>query len=228
MKKLIIFTLMMLAVVSVDAQRKRKRTATSQGNVALRFGMGINSDKTVWDFGDVESRMNTLEFMPSVSYFIIDNLEIGVNLGITNGRGEDRYTATTSQETTMTDVHFGIFAQKYFPLNNWFALQTNANIGLNTGNYNTNDIVSGTVTNDPTQSGESNGVSGGINFGFAFTPYNAFGLWADVAGFGVQNTKVNPGGANDTYSNTNVGFNVARQPLSIGAAWYFGRGLWRD
>jgi hypothetical protein len=37
MKKVIILSLMIVSAFSVDAQRKRTRTATSQGNVVVRM-----------------------------------------------------------------------------------------------------------------------------------------------------------------------------------------------
>ena len=45
MKKVIILSLMIVSALSVDAQRKRTRTATSQGNVVVRAGLGLNSMK---------------------------------------------------------------------------------------------------------------------------------------------------------------------------------------
>ena len=87
MKKLFILSLMIVSALSVDAQRKRTRTATSQGNVVVRFGLGINSMKVDPDL-DQESTMTTVNFEPSIGYMVIDNLELGVNFGITNSKGK--------------------------------------------------------------------------------------------------------------------------------------------
>ena len=61
MKKLIIFSLMIVSALSVDAQRKRTRTATSQGNVVVRLGMGVNSEKVDPDLDPVyrETRISS-------------------------------------------------------------------------------------------------------------------------------------------------------------------------
>lgn len=72
MKKLAILSLMVISALSVDAQRKRTRTATSEGNVVLRMGFGVNykHDPDV-DEGHTETKIN---FNPSLGYMIVDNL----------------------------------------------------------------------------------------------------------------------------------------------------------
>lgn len=218
------------------AQRKRKRTATSQGNWVLRTGLGFNTDRSTDEVSGFENSSSTFRFNPALSYMVIDNLEIGANVSILNQSTRDELTATDRNETDGTDFTFGLFAQKYFPLNNWFAFYTSANIGLLTGSGESSAITgSTTVTNGFV----NNGVQGGLNFGFGFTPYNAFALYCDFASLSIANTKRNPDGNTlPTVSTTSAGLNVmghqsgatpnaTSTPLNIGIAWYFGRGLWR-
>jgi hypothetical protein len=227
MKKLVLFTLILLCAFTFDssAQRKRKRTATSQGNWVLRFGMGFNSDRTTNDFNDLEQSRTDFTFNPTLTYMVIDNLEVGVNVGIMNENTRNETGTNNRTETSGTDVSFGLFAQKYFPLNNWFAFHTNANIGLLTGNRETDNIVGSSTS---TTGADRNGVMGGINFGFTFTPYNSFALYSNFAGLGIGNVKENPDGPNNSTSQTHSGFNVTRNDIEVGLAWYFGRGLWRN
>lgn len=226
MKKIIILSLIALSTVTADAQRKRTRTATSQGNVVVRFGMGLNSHRSDPD-GPTQWTSKSVSFNPSVSYMVIDNLEFGGTLNINNTTDENITWNTPVAKTLTkgTDIGFGVFAQKYIPMNNWFAFYVAGNLGVSTGNYNTDTYSGSLVTN--AGKGNRNGVGGGVNFGFGFTPYNAFALWADIAGLGIQTMKDDPDGANNTTNTTDIGFNVNRQPISIGLAWYFGRGLWR-
>lgn len=242
MKKLIIFSLVLISALSVDAQRKRTRTATSQGNVVLRTGIGINHHK--WDpDGDEMYRQTHFHFTPSVGFMVIDNLEIGGNIGVSYMGSEDVTNMNPTLMKTVTnatDFNFGVYAQKYFPLNNWFAFYTYANIGLSTGTVNVDNVVGATTTPDLTNSGIRNGVGGAVNFGLTFTPYNAFALYADVAGLFVETQKWDPDGtapANPIVNTTDIGFNVVGnvnrnttsiiRPLTFGATWYFGRGLWK-
>lgn len=229
MKKLIILSLMIVSALSVDAQRKRTRTATSQGNVAVGLGIGLNYQKEDPDL-DRETKTTGVSFNPSVGYMVVDNLELGVDLGIGNNRKEatDSISPVLVQTITKsTNVNFGVYLKKYFPLNNWFAFTTSAMINLSTGTYSM-DNLHGSVTYPVTSmTGNTSGVGAGINFGMAFTPYNAFALQANIAGFGVNTTKNDPDGVNNATNTTNVGFNVMRNTASLDFVWYFGRGLWK-
>ncbi|MEZ5045470.1 MAG: hypothetical protein R2831_00605 [Chitinophagaceae bacterium] len=237
MKKFIVLSLMIVSALSVDAQRKRTRTATSQGNVVVRLGMGINHYKSDPDLQALY-RETDVTFNPSVGYMVVDNLELGINFGVSNYFAEDFYTQSpvlSKREMRGTDVLFGVYAQKYFPLNNWFALYTRGTLGLRTGSFETDDINGSTTTPFLSGSGIRNGVGGSVDFGFTFTPYNAFAIYADIAGLSVSNLKTDYDGANNTVNDTHVGFNVIGNnhtadmvsPLSFGVAWYFGRGLWK-
>ena len=88
--------------------------------------------------------------------------------------------------------------------------------------------VNGSITT-PT-GGVTSGVGGAVNFGFAFTPYNAFSLQANIAGLGVNSSRNDPDGVaplNPTVNTTEFGFNVHRQTSNLSLVWFFGRGLWK-
>jgi hypothetical protein len=230
MKKLLILTIIALTTVSADAQRKRTRTATSQGNFVVRAGVGFNSNKKDPD-GEPSEKSTMFSITPSVGYMVVDNLELGVNIGIETENTEKIRLLTPSLDKTTyssTNVNFGIYAQKYFPLNNWFAFTTSANLGIKTGSYKTQDYLASVVRTDKFQTGSLSGVGGALNFGIAFTPYNAFSLQANVAGLGVENSKKDPDNTNDLENSTNFGFNAWRQAYSLEFVWYFGRGLWKN
>ncbi|HOZ51616.1 MAG TPA: outer membrane beta-barrel protein [Chitinophagaceae bacterium] len=229
MKKVIILSLMIVSAFSVDAQRKRTRTATSQGNVVVRLGLGVNSTKVDPDL-DQEFTSTTVHFTPSVGYMVVDNLELGVNFGVSNTNAEDVFDQApilSKQNYKATDVNFGVYVQKYFPLNNWFAFTAAADLGLSTGSYQTDNVLGAVTTPVLAESGNRNGVGGALNFGLAFTPYNAFSFQANIAGLGVQSMKNDPDGVNNTTNTTDFGFNVHRQTMSLDFVWYFGRGLWK-
>lgn len=228
MKKIIIFSLMLVSALSVDAQRKRTRTATSEGNVVVRLGMGFNSTNNDPDLDPI-NRTSTFNVSPSFGYMVVDNLEMGVDLNINTSWGENVTTQSPVVNKNVidaTNVGLAVYGQKYFPLNNWFAFTTKANLGLSWGSYR-NDAVNGSITT-PT-GGLTNGFGGAVNFGFAFTPYNAFSLQANIGGLGIQTTKNDPDGVapgNPTVNTTDFGFNVNRQTTNLSLVWFFGRGLW--
>jgi hypothetical protein len=227
MKKIIIFSLMLISALSVDAQRKRTRTATSQGNVVVRFGMGLNSTK--WDPDlDPITKSTNFHFSPSVGYMVIDNLELGVDFGVDYMTEDDIQTQSPLGKTItdMTDVNFGVYAYKYFPLNNWFAFTTSAHLGMSTGTVSVTDIAGATSTTNKALSGSTNGVYGAIRAGFGFTPYNAFMVHANFATLGVETKKWDGDLSNDTVNYTDGGLNVLKG-ANLSIVWFFGRGLWK-
>ena len=229
MKKLAILSLMIISALSVDAQRKRTRTATSQGNVALRLGMGVNHEKNDPDLDPVY-RSTRIHFNPSVGYMVVDNLELGVNFSVSNTDQEDVVNQNPILSKTVmdaTDVGFGVYVMKYFPLNNWFAITGAADLGLSTGTYSTSTVLGAVTTPVLASSGNRNGVGGSFNIGWSFTPYNALAIQANFAGIGVNSLKTDPDGVNNTVNNTKVGFNVWRQPYNLHVVAYLGRGLWK-
>ena len=112
MKKLVLFTMILLCAFTFDstAQRKRTRTATSQGNWVLRFGGGFGSDRETNDFNSLENSSTQFMFNPAVSYMVIDNLEVGARVGINNHNSRNETSTTARTEMSGTDFNFGLFA----------------------------------------------------------------------------------------------------------------------
>jgi hypothetical protein len=229
MKKIIIFSLMLVSALSVDAQRKRTRTATTEGNSVFRVGMGINSTVSDPDL-DLIYRTGTVNITPSYGYMVIDNLEFGADVIINHTWGDSIVTQSPVVNKRLlkaTNVGGGLYVQKYFPLNNWFAFTAKSNIGLYSGSYR-NDAVSG--SNTTRSNGVTLGAVGALNVGFAFNPHNAFSLQANIAGVGIQSSRNDPDGVapgNPIVNTTEVGVNVYRQTSNIALVWFIGRGLWK-
>jgi hypothetical protein len=223
MKKILILGLVALTTLTANAQRKRTKANTSQGMWALRIGAGFNSE-TEDPAGDPVTKIRNLTANPSVGYFVADNLELGVNFGIGSKRTEQ--TITVSPLSTNTDsrsnTNVGLYVQKYWPMNNWFALYGKADAGLGFGNGENKFLAGSGVTT--TTGVTENGFGGAINMGFAFTPVSNMALMADIAGFGIQSSTTDPDGANNSIAKTNLGVNVWRQPYQLTMVWFFGNG----
>jgi hypothetical protein len=223
MKKFFILSLVALSTLTVNAQRKKTKANTSQGNWALRLNMGYNSTNTD-PAGQAMDKATDFNFTPGIGYFVSDNLEIGAN--ILFSKSTDNYTYASSplvinDYTTSSRTGFGVFAQKYFPVNNWFAFYGNANVGMNFGNDNYKNTTGSTVTNT---GASANGYGGSLNYGFAFTPTSNVALMADVAGLGVRTQTMDPDGANNSVTESKFGFNVWRNPYNLSLVWFFNGG----
>jgi hypothetical protein len=223
MKKILILGLVGLTTLTANAQRKRTKANTSQGMWALRIGAGFNSE-TNDPAGDAVTKIRSLTASPSVGYFVADNLELGVNFGIGSDRTESTITSSPLSTNTTTDnsTRVGLYVQKYWPMNNWFALYGKVDAGLGFGNGEVKALAgNGTSTTFGTT---KNSFGGAVNMGFAFTPVSNMALMADIAGFGLQNSTTDPDGANNSEVNTQLGVNVWRQPYQLTMVWFFGNG----
>jgi hypothetical protein len=221
MKKLILLSLVALTTFTAEAQRKKTRANTSQGMFALRLGIGVssntinNDDLTVGDESQLGVGLN-----PSIGYFVADNLELGINGSFGYNRTKVTYSTTPVTSSTRSNnlSGFGVYVQKYWPMNNWFAFYGNVNAGLNFGNSETTAVPSLT-----TPIGSSiNGYGGALNFGFAFTPVHNVALMADIAGVGVQSITTDPTGPNNQQSVTSIGVSSWRNPYNLTFVWFFG------
>jgi hypothetical protein len=222
MKKVLVLGLLALTAFTANAQRKRTKANTSQGMWAVRLGAGYNSTNTD-PAGDAVTKGSTITAMPSLGYFVADNLELGVNFSASSANSKSTTTlaplATNSSKNTSTGV--GIYAQKYWPTNNWFALYGNVNLGLRFGTGSNTNLAN----NIGTTTGTSiNGNGGAVSMGFAFTPVRNMALTADIIGFGINTTNEDPDGPNNSVVTTTLGVNAWRQPFQLSYVWFFGNG----
>ena len=92
MKKLFLFATLALFALNVNAQEESATTSTdgtggfAKGDVYLSGSVGINSTKQ----DDLKS--NNFVFMPSVGYFLSENiaLELGLSIGSAENEAEDK------------------------------------------------------------------------------------------------------------------------------------------
>ncbi len=221
MKKIFILSLVAMSTLTVSAQRKKVRANTSKGNWALRIGAGFNT--ATEDPTDASSvKGSEFNISPSVGYFVADNLEIGAKFDYTNAKMTNIAAANFSNEMLTNDLGFGIYGQKYFPVNNWFAFTGRIDLGLTSGTEKETIISSGTpgVVNRG-----RNGFGGAANFGLAFTPANNIAIQADVIGLGASSlTRTSDVAGSTDINESAFGLNAWRQPMNVSLVWFLNRG----
>ena len=224
MKKLFILSLVALSTLTVNAQRKKTRANTSQGNWALRLGAGYNSntvDPTYLTKVDIYSKTNSTNFTPSVGYFVSDNLEIGIKFDVNSTKVNSTFNDSTI-ENKNNSVGFGIYGLKYFPVNNWFAFTGGLELGLMNG---TGNLQTFKYTKYYTVGYTTNSFGGAANFGMAFTPVNRLAIQANIIGLGAQSGTIQNEDYTPDVNTSNFGLNVWRASSSVSLVWYFGHGL---
>jgi len=109
--KRVLFVLSVLMATLVEGNAQ-----TTQGTISLGGSVGMTNDKEETDGEDIRS--SEFRFSPSVGYFVVDNLMVGLNLSLISGKeddgfgGDDKYNA----------FFFGPFARYYiFTSNEQFA-----------------------------------------------------------------------------------------------------------
>jgi hypothetical protein len=225
MKKLIILSLVTLTALSADAQRRRTRANTSQGNwaVGLEAGYMSNNEDPA---GDASTKGGNLRVAPSIGYFVADNLEVGLDLDFGNNTSNKTNVLTpiNKTETTTNNTGFGLYVRKYWPVNNWFAFTGNAGAGMFFGNSDAKTTLGTNITN---VGSTSQGYRGGVNFGMAFTPVNNIALQSTIGGVNVRSWVNDPAGPSNSVSYNDLSIGLTKQ-VNFGITWFFGRGLWAN
>ena len=198
MKKALLVLSALAASIVLNAQ-------TTQGTFSLGGSVGISNDKEETDGEDIRS--SEFNFSPSVGYFVIDNLMVGANLTILNGKeddgfgGDDKYSA----------FFFGPFARFYkFTSNEKFAFFAEG--GLQFGTYK----------DKPDGANETK--SGAFNFyispGFAYF-FNEHWV-VDLSFPAISFTSYDPNKDDDDDKSTSFNFGFQTFNPSIGVRYNFG------
>jgi predicted heme/steroid binding protein len=110
-----------LAVLCLCLLTPAVHAQTTKGSFLLGGSLGFSSDKDKVKYSsstfNYESKSTTFSFRPSISYFVIDHLSVGVitPLSYTKIKVED-------QQSTTTSYSIGPLVRYYFPLGDQWAV----------------------------------------------------------------------------------------------------------
>ncbi len=179
---------------------------TSQGTLSLGGSVGITTNKDENDGEDVTR--STFEFSPSVGYFVIDHLMVGLDLSISSTKEDDGFGGDDKQTT------FGIgpFARYYVPLGEGkFMFTGEAGFGF------------AAVKDKPDGQDETKGSA--VNFyvapGFTFFPTEKWGfdLQVNLLNF----SSFDPDKDNDDDKFNSFHFGITGFTSTIGIRYYIAR-----
>jgi outer membrane protein len=176
---------------------------TSAGNFmaggSIQIYSASNQNNDDYDYSSVN-------FSPSIGYFVSDNFAVGLNVGISSQKTDNGFTS--SKQTTLS---FGPFARYYkFTSNEQFAFFAQA--GVNVG--------SGKEDNTPGGETKSSFVNFNISPGFAYFFNNHWAAELSFVGFSVQSNDPNKDAGDDKYSS--VIFDIRSLNPSLGIRYHFG------
>ena len=223
-RSLIVLAALLLAFTSSQAQ-------TEKGNQTLGLNLGLSTLQSAgFDINQTDNSTSTenskttiFNFGPNYSYFIADNLEIGVDLSYSS-------TVTTYNTTATNVVNFAnqnsksysgnIFVRKYFLHKNKIGIRTGAYLGYGHDSQNVNYPPAYSANN---YGWKQNFGEVGINLALVYFPSKQLGFAALLANMSYEHYTDNNGPQGHGSGNDfNLGF--VSNGLGFSIFYVFGKG----
>ena len=205
MKKL----LLLLTLIGGGAATARAQNSIAAGTVALGGSIGYDRSSTETGLGGSTANVSESQFnfAPAASYFVADNLAIGLDLNLREQRpGNNR------------GLSVGPFVQYYKMFSEQFGLT-----GAFGAGYTLFDQSA--VLGNQFFKFKSSGFYAGITPGIVFFPIPKFALNATIGRLGYSRVSVNDDDAPAGYesSRSDFGARFGLNQLQLGGTFYFGR-----
>jgi long-subunit fatty acid transport protein len=220
-----------ILLVCATAQLAHAQSPIKAGTVAL--GGSINyshsgeetSSNSNYGYGSYSSSYsnNALSVSPEASYFVADNLSVGVSLNYSIQETAFKSTPSSSGTTyrDATSFRVGPFVRYYKMLNDQFGFT-----GTLGGGYE-HDTQPAQSSNASTFTLKSNGFYAALTPGIIFLPIPKLGIGASIGGLGYTRFDITQEGNNnnnnytDTASTFGASFGLAQ--LTFSGTYFFGR-----
>lgn len=206
MKKNLLFISLLLFAFSAHAQ-------FSNGDVFLGGNLSLSNRGGKDETGEPQGDYQQVSIRPSVGYFLNEKTAAGFYVGYGNSRSKNR-NSSYQVEYKSVDFGTGLFAQRYFALNDNFYFTLTGDLGFDRAKTTTTveDKVTGTTDEDVVN---SYSLSLSVSPGFTFFPSRR---WAIDAGFGSVYYNYQRSLSNESRTNT-VGLNYGS--LGFGLRYFF-------
>ncbi|PBJ13692.1 outer membrane beta-barrel protein [Flavobacterium sp. ACN6] len=184
MKKIILAAIAVMGFSAANAQT----TGFSKGDTFISGAFNVGTEKT----GDAKS--NDFTLVPSVGYFVSENVALGAKLGFGSSKVDD------VKENAFT---VGAFGRYYFTPASQFSVYGQA--GLDFTNYKTGDF-------------KSNELGVNVGLGLSYFLSNHFAIEATWAGLGYS---VNNNGGDGADKTNRFGLGTDLRDVSFGVIYKF-------
>ena len=238
----------LLGLLAIGASELRAQSIAA-GTISLGGSIGYsqsssNSNTAYSGSGSLnsnffsESKGHYFYLSPVASYFVADNLAVGLAFGFGNGRTQvedavsnPALTTVRHSRYTAVSLRAGAFGQYYKMLNTQFGLTGRLGAGyqrLNENRDGYNDANG--ITNYFTGANTSAGYYADLTPGIVFFPVPKFGLNASLGSLGFSHYGLTDSRYNDTnggsYSrgdkNNSFTANFGLDAFQLGGTYYFG------
>ena len=203
MKKLV------LSLIAVTALAFSTQAQTEKGNYIIGGNVELNSGK---NDGAPKSNIN-FSIVPSVGYFVTDNLAIGTGVGYQFNKYYSIQPANTFSSTKQQAFVVSPFARYYKGINEQFKFFGQLSVPMSFGNTKVGDVDG----NNYVKVSKDNNVGVALSPGFAFFPSKKFGIEFSVNGISYNDYSRKDGNDNDNggSKNFNIGANFFAPKIGV-------------
>jgi outer membrane protein assembly factor BamA len=216
----------LIAVAALAFTIQFAHAQTEKGNQTLGLNLGYTYSKATeipvdpasnGGISIQSSKTTTFNIGPSYSYFIANNLDLGVSLFYNNST---QATSQISPRATLSNTNYGgsVFLRKYVLYNNKIGFRTGGSVGYSY-NRNKTDYQGNFSTNNTNYKG--NVFTGGLLLDLVYYPTTKLGLAANIANATYSHGRVDNGLL--TRGTTNdFNFNFINNGLVLSVFYTFG------
>ncbi len=222
MKKVILSAVFAAGIFAANAQ-------TSQGTISVggEIGFSSTSNSRKDEVGGTTTKIDGTSFtrftiLPTVQYFIIDRLSVGLKVGYSSLSSNNN--ATPNVKTTSGAFEIMPFGRYYYMLDEKVGFFGQVGVPLSFGT-NKSESTTGSTTTTSENSTSSLGIQ--LAPGFIFFPSKKIGLelsLGNILGINSYSQKADIAGGTRTDSQTTLSIlNINTMGLNVGLSYYFGR-----
>jgi hypothetical protein len=217
-KSAILITLFLLILQAANAQNQK-------GNQTLGIGLEFSANRGNYNYQNANStvinsgttQLTGFSANPSYSYFMANNLDIGISVGF--GTGTSNFNDHFNPRITELDKNYSgsLYLRKYFLYKN--------KVGIRTGPYFSYQYVNSNVTYTPDINSTNNSFTGnnyhaGLIADFVYYPASKIGLAVNLGNLSYNNSKTS--GQQQCSSANGVNLQFLNNNLMLSAFYVFG------
>lgn len=224
MKKLLPFLVLCAATQVSHAQSVIKAGTVALGGSINYAHNGEASSSSRGGYGNysIDFSSNTLAITPAVSYFVVDNLSIGLDLNYAIQETKVKYSSPSTTTTRKANsLRVGPFVQYYKMLSDQFGFTGTLGAGYEhssrqpDGNPGINQVTL-----------KADGFYAALTPGLIFLPIPKLGIGASIGGLGYSRLSIKPeSNAPSDYSDiaSTFGASFGLAQLTFSGTYFFGR-----
>lgn len=198
---------LLLSLVAVSALAFSTQAQTEKGKILLGGGVGFNSTKAE-GASKSDIRFNVV---PSVGYFISDNIAIGTGVGY-------NYNKKVSDKVLNQAFVVAPFGRYYVGLSDQFKFFGQLSVPMSFGNVKAVDGVTGDVGD---KLGSTTNIGVQLAPGFAFYPTKRVGIEISVDGLGYNNYTVKDAATGNKAKTDSFGLSASTVAPRLGVMFHF-------